>query len=263
MNRRHLHTLVLATATAVFAVSSTAGSKTDLQQKAEELAKLRSEVDLLDAEVRAERTQGQAMLKTLEARRTALSTNLDAERVRAKAARTKLEGLRQTIEQRKGASQVLLPLFDKAADHLAAAAREGLPFHREERLAAIDELKVKARTGRIDPETACVRLWQLVEDEIRLTGETVRTKVPLSLDIDGKGPRQLADVVRIGMVTMFVRHAPHSFSRIVRRDGSWRSERIQNGKQITQLEGLFEAVGKQVFQGDYVLPLPSLEGPKA
>ena len=244
---------------AALLVSTTAGGKTGLEQKAAELAKLRSDLDLLEADLRAERTRGQSALRTLETRRSSLSMQLDAERVRSRTARKKLEQMQSQLEERKGRSQVFLPVVEAAADKLSAVVREGLPFHRDERLAAIEEIRIKARTGRIDPETAGSRLWQLIEDEVRLTGEIARTKVPISLD--GKdASRRLVDVVRIGMVAMFVRHEPGRFSRLVRREGAWQQEPIQDVRTIDQLEALFDAVSKQVLQGDYSLPLPPVEG---
>ena len=251
--------LIVAWGAAVLAVASSAGGKTSLEQKAEELAQLRSDLDLLEADLRAERTRGESSLRTLETRRSSLSMQLDAERVRIESARKKLEGLKSTLEARKDQSKVFLPVVEHAAEKLRAVVRAGLPFHREERLSAIDEIATKARTGRLDPETACSRLWQLVEDEIRLTGEVARTKVPLALD-GPDAPRQLVDVVRVGMVTMYVRHEPGRFSRLVRRDGDWQPVAVKDVGAIDQLEALFDAVGKQVVQGDYVLPLPPAEG---
>lgn len=250
--------LLAATGAASVAVSGTAGGKTSLEQKAQELATLRSDLDLLESDLRAERSRGQSALRNLEARRGTLAMQLDAERIRIASAKKKLETIESKLEGRKDESRVYLPVLESAAEDLAQVVREGLPFHREERLAAIDEIKTKARTGRLDPETACSRLWQLVGDEIRLTGEVARTKVPLELD-GPDAPRQLVDVVRIGMVTMFIRHQPGRFSKLVRRDGAWVPEPITTVRTIDQLEALFDAVSKQVVQGDYVLPLPALE----
>lgn len=240
------------------ASSGTADGKTSLEQKAEELAKLRSDLDMIESDLRAERARGQAALRNLEARRSTLAMQLDAERVRIASAQKKLETIKSNLETRKGQSTVFLPVVESAADALAGSVRDGLPFHQEERLAAIEEIKTKARAGRLDPETACSRLWQLVEDEIRLTGEVVRTKVPLALD-GPDAPRRLVDVIRIGMVTLFIRHEPGRFSRLVRRDGTWQPEPIRDIRSIDQLEALFDAVSKQVVQGDYTLPLPPVE----
>lgn len=260
-NSRALPILVVALGAAVLAVSTTAGGTSSLQQKAEELARLRSDLDLIEADLRAERTRGQSALRNLENRRSALSMQLDAERVRGQSARKKLADLKSTLEARKDKSEVFLPVVESAADALADAVRQGLPFHNEERLSAIEEIKTKARTGRLDPETACSRLWQLIEDELRLTGEIARTKVPLALD-GPDAPRRLVDVIRIGMVTMYIRHEPGRFSHLRRRDGAWEPVPVRNVATIDQLEALFDSVSKQVLQGDYVLPLPPVEGRK-
>ena len=61
------------------------------------------------------------------------------------------------------------------------------------------------------------------------------------------------------MVTMFIRHEPGRFSRLVKREGTWQPEEITSIRTIDHLEALFDAVSKQVVQGDYVLPLPALE----
>jgi len=141
-----------------------------------------------------------------------------------------------------------------------AAVEGSLPFRREERLAALDELATKLDSGALAPEKAATKLWRFIEDELRLTREVSLTKVPLRIEDDG--PRHLTEVVRFGMVTLYTRCADcgdaHFGQMVKGDDGRWRHEVIEDETSVQQVKSLFESLEKNITEGAYELPLPPL-----
>jgi len=234
-------------------VVTAAVGDTELERMARELAGLRTQLDGLESQLQTERTRSLAELRSLESRRGALDQQLDAERVRKAAAEKKIEAKRGQLDHRTEKTDVLRPVLERNIDKLKAAIEAGLPYRREERLRELEELRTNIRSGRLDPETGTSRLWHFVEDELKLAGEVVRTKVPLHIG----GERRLVDGVRIGMVALYV-HDETGYSQLRRHDdGSWALEAVTDPEIQLQLRALFDNLAKQVIEASYLLPLPA------
>lgn len=244
---------------AILFVSEASGEAT-LEAWARELSELRSEISLIEARLRAERERGLARLRSLESRRGEASARLDAVRSRQASARRKLDDARERVRAREEKRTVYLPVVEEHLAKTRAAVEESLPFRREERLTALDELATKLDSGALAPEKAATQLWRFIEDELRLTREVSLTKVPLRIEADG--PRHLTEVVRFGMVTLYTRCEDCSdahFGQMVKGDdGRWRHELIEDEVSTQQVKSLFESLERNITEGAYELPLPPL-----
>jgi hypothetical protein len=231
-----------------------AGGK-KLRRWARELESLRSEIDGLDARVRNSRSRGLAEIRALVSRRGELELERDRETVRKKAARHTVAGLQEKIAATKQRGKKLEPVVREALGMLTAYVRNGLPYQRDARLAALSEIGEGMQKGAVDPEKAASRLWRFVEDEMGMTREVMLTKTPLVLQA-GKA-RRLVRVVRLGMVAMFTELGDGRYGHFVKQAaGGWRHVRITDAETISQVRALFAALEKNIREGAYRLPLP-------
>jgi len=236
-------------------------ARSQLQAWATELAKLRAETDSLDTQLRAERTRGLTELRTLMQRKGELQLALDRAGIRVSTARRSLKEVEKRLEQSKQKRQRLVPVLVQSLARLRGVVVQGLPFRLQERLRVLDELLVKLKAGRIEPETAVSRLWRFLEDELKLTGDVQRTQLPLYLSDKEGTPRQLVDVVRLGMVTLFTKTKGGRFGQLRQvGPGDWRHRWLTRSDHKQEVRRLFEALGKNHTEGAYRLPLPFVTG---
>lgn len=254
-------TLALGLAAGIAAVASWVAGPVDarsqLQTWASDLARLRAETDALDTQLRAERTRGLTELRTLMQRRGELQLELDRAGIRASTARQSLKEVKQRLAQTRQKRQRLVPVLEQSLTRLRGVVAQGLPFRQKERLRVLDELLVKLKAGRIEPETAMSRVWRFLEDELKLTGDVQRTRLPLRLSDKEGASRRLVDVVRLGMVTLFTKTKDGQVGQVRRvGPGDWRHRWLTRSDHKREVRRLFEALGKNLTEGAYRLPLP-------
>lgn len=244
-------------------VTSPTTAQSRLARWADELAKLRVEVEALDTQLRTERTQGLTQLRSLTRRKGALQLEQDRVGIRQTTARRSLAEVLKRLKESKQQRNRIVPVLSKALVALRAVVAQSLPFRRSERLQALDDLKAKLDAGRIEADTALSRLWRYVEDELKLTAGVLRSRIPLRLSDKPGAPRRLVDVVRLGMITLFTRTKDGKLGQLRRdRTGTWRHRRLTDRAQIREVRRLFEALGKNLTEGAYRLPLPPVvKGP--
>ncbi len=242
------------------AVTSHSTARSRLATWADELATLRVEVEALDTRLRTERTQGLTRLRSLTRRKAELQLEQDRAGIRLTTARRGLAEVKKRLAESKQRRHRIVPVLSKALVALRGVVAQSLPFRRRERLQAIDELKAKIDAGRIEPETALSRLWRYIEDELKLASEVLRTRIPLRLSAKTGAPRRLVDVARLGMVTLYTRTKEGRIGQLRRdRSGTWRHVWLTDTAQLREVRRLFEALGKNLTEGAYRLPLPPVD----
>ncbi len=225
-----------------------------LEQRAEELAQLRAEVDRLDAELRAVRRQDAAELRTLQTRRGELELERDALRLEADSLRVQADGLAENQREQGEAGRALADAVERGLDGLGEVVAGGMPYRRDERLGALDDLRGRLRTGQVAPASAAVSLWRAIDDELRLAERVERGQAPLQLE-PGSAER-LVDLVRLGSLALLVHVPPDEYGRVIRgEDGAWRYEPLTDPQQRRDVRELLRDLQRQVRDGAYVLPL--------
>ncbi len=219
-----------------------------------QLANLRAEVDELESRLERIRSEARAERMSLQTQKGDMQIMLGKEKVRQKT----LKRLRskQLAEQRKSDSwsaQLVQPALD-AAERLRVLIRKSLPLKREQRLAAVDEIVAGLKGSRPDPEVALSRLWQLLEDELKLTAESGLQRQVVKVG----GKRLLVEVVHLGMGVLYFKTEDEKYGWVVSNDDGQHTFEILSDKQrVEAIERLFEALRKQIRKGYFQLPLPS------
>jgi hypothetical protein len=221
----------------------------------EELARLRTNIEALSHDLNMEEEALRSRLRSLEAVRTDLEVQTRAEDL---AVRTLRDGLMSFAEAAtdEDSAEPIVPTVLAGLGQLEALIRSGLPYRVAERLQAISDIRDPMQAGTLAPERAASRMWQLAEDELRLTRENALDRQT----IDVEGAEVLADVVRLGMVALYVRTPDGRYGYATRGSGEvWTTTLVSGRTESQQISVLFDAVTKQIRVGFFELPNP-LEG---
>ncbi|MFW5878785.1 MAG: DUF3450 family protein [Myxococcota bacterium] len=248
MNGRYRALAVLAVA----ALAPTMESAAVEDSPGARLAALRAEVDELDAKLQRIRMDARSERLSLETQRGDLEVLLRAEQVRRDTLLRLRARLRSEEREADAWAEALRSPALEAARELRGQVAASLPFQHEARLDAVDAVIADLERPDADPVLATSKLWQLTEDELRLTGECGLHEQVVVVD----GERRLAEVARIGMAVLY-------FMLEDGRVGWARSgsdgpvyEVFSDPERIEGVETLYEALRKQLRQGRFRLPLP-------
>ena len=94
-----------------------------------------------------------------------------------------------------------------------------------------------------------------MQDELKLTQQSALHRQTLTVE----GEEVLADVVRLGMATLFFSTPDGRVGSVASRHGVWTVEVITEEHRRQAIEALFDAHKKQLRTGFFPMPLPSLE----
>jgi hypothetical protein len=222
-------------------------SVTDLSA---ELARMRLEVEDLAARIDERRASMRTREQALAARQTEVELDIQREELRVARVEKLLDERRQKNEAVSERSKRFVPLVAEAAEQLRRVVRAGLPFHVEERLADIDAIVTGVDEGLVLPHDGLARLWDRVEDELRLTRENGAHSQVVSLD----GQEVLAEVARLGMVAMFFRTPDGRVGAANQTRDGWRWRVASSQADEQRIAALFDSFRKQIRTGLFEIP---------
>jgi len=228
-----------------------------LSTLAQELIRLRSEVETLSSEIENKKQEQRSRLKTLAIQKAEIEAAIQKETLRIKQMHLSLS--RKQAEAAKGSfdQTALVPVIMKAIAGAEAAIEKGVPFKKKERLAELADIRTQVETGTANPFAAIARLWSFYEDEYRMTKENGIFRQSITVN----GEEKLADIARIGTVMMFFRLSDGTLGRVERIGDRW-DYRVETGKkQRERIALLFDSLKKQIRTGFFELPnvLPPME----
>lgn len=221
----------------------------ELAGLARSLVDLRAEVEALTDELEAARRARDEGRRALAARKADLEGELQRERLRVRQIEEATNRKKAEAAAAREAEQALLPAFYAAEAQVRAHVEASLPFRREERLAEVTAVRRRLDEGLVTPANALARLWALVEDELRLTGDMGLFRQTVTLD----GEERLADVVRLGMVGLYFR-AGDEVGVLHREGDRWVAVALKDPEQRRTLDELFASFGKQIRVGYFRIP---------
>jgi hypothetical protein len=217
-----------------------------------QLADLRSEVDELEAKLERIRMETRSERLSLETQRGDLEVLLRTEKVRRDTLVKLRHKLRAEQEEAAHWAEELREPGLAAAEELRRYIATSLPYQLEGRLQACDQIISDLKTPDIDPILSISKLWQLTEDELRLTAESGLHKQAITL----AGERQLAEVARIGMAVLYFRIDDDQFGWAKESSNGYSFELFSEQRRQKAVAELYEALRKQIRQGAFALPLP-------
>ncbi len=228
----------------------------DAAEMARTLAELRTEVESLSETYALEQEALRADLRAFEVRKAEAEARVRQEERRLEELERTIERQREILQADDVAEEVLTPVVLEALTAVRTSITEALPYRTQERLDAVEALRVEVEGGNMDPRRALGRVWQLVEDEQRLARENVLDRQVIPVD----GKEELAEVGRLGRVAMFFRTGDGRVGQVTRQGVGWSYE-VVTGEDAARVDELIESLKKQVRQGWFELPwaLPEVQ----
>ncbi|QBQ56449.1 DUF3450 domain-containing protein [Nitrosococcus wardiae] len=223
-----------------------------LDNLAEELIRMRSEVEELQSQLDLEKEKHKNRMEVLSSQLAELSTENRRLSLSVEQLHQTFEEHRQQLSHRQSGETELLPVMLKAVDYLQDYVRTGLPFKVEGRLRELEQLHTQLKTGVLDPKKSANRIWAFIEDEVRLSKENGIYRQTIQLD----GENNLAEVAKIGMMLLFFQTEDSRVGMAQQDKDHWRfvvMDTEQDRKHIVQL---FDSLKKQIRQGYFELPNP-------
>lgn len=241
---------------ALAAVSHAQSNSSDLDGLAQRLIQARAQVEELQSELDIQREEHKGRMAYLSAQLTELEANQDREELRIKQLESELDKLRLAAEAAGADADSLQPAVRTVTDQLREVILRSVPFKQQDRLSELDEVITQMDAGVNTPQRSINRLWAFIEDELRIS----RENAIYSQTIELNGQPILADVAKLGTVALYFKTRDIRFGRAVPSADSWRWELLESPDEQKQVEGLFDALRKQIRQGFFELPnaLPTL-----
>lgn len=251
MMRNFQQFAAVAAALAILLVGPAAiAQEDDGSELGERLAKLRSDVDRLSDEVEDKKDEIDSQMRSTRNQKVDLEARAEREERRNRQLNESLAEAEERVAKQTEGKEELIPAVEAAIEQVREPVEAGLPFKRDERLGELDDLREQLDDGVLSPQKATARLWQFVEDELRLARESGLHRQ--SVEVDGE--EVLADVVRIGMVALYYQTNNGDVGAARHRDGQWRWERFEGEGERERIAKLFESFEKNVRVGFFTLP---------
>ncbi len=232
------------------AISIGSAKKNNATGLAKGLVRLRVEVDALAAELEAKKTEKKNKIESLARQKSELKMMLSREKTRMSQLRRRLRDRQKKVEERAKAQEALIPIVKNAASFLKETIGKGLPFKIKDRRQEIDRILERMEKKLITPGEAVARLWERVEDELRLAQENgLYTQV---IQVEGK--TQLVDVAKLGMVMLYFQTRGGSLGLAYHSNDGWTFRSAKSKEEKKSISKLFEMLRKGIRTGYFVLP---------
>jgi hypothetical protein len=231
-----------------------AAAQDSLDALAEELVRLRGEVESLNSELNSAQDQHRAEMNSLAAQKGDLEATVRREELRIRQLEQELAENRERAREAGAAGEELLPVALEIISRLERQIATSFPFKRDERLQALAEVRSQAESGALDPPRAINRLWRLYEDELRLTRDNglYSQVIPLG------GDRVLADIAKLGGVAIYFQTRDGRSGFVARNGDDWNYRIAESSKDRERIANLFDSLKKQIRTGYFELPNASI-----
>ena len=239
-----------------FWLAPNAAGADELSELAASVTSARSEVERLQSELQFAKEERRQRLRAISRQQMEVDLELQRETTRQAQLETLVAEAQKRVSSGETEDQALRPAFLKACDTLEEGVATGLPFKKKERLKQLRDLRAAVETGTKDVRKSYVRLWQFVEDELRLARENGLYRQVVTLE----SGEELVDVAKVGMLAMYYRTADGEVGHTRRSGGQWEFVAVTSDDGKEQILTLFDAFRKQIRSGHFQLPNALPEG---
>lgn len=225
----------------------------DFDTLAQNLVKIRAQVEELQNQIDMDKQDHKNELSSLSLQITDLEVEKRRKSLVVEQLSQKAEALQENSSEAIHGSDVIKPLLLDTLKKLKQHVVNGLPFKTGERLTTFDELEKQLNLGVTDNRKVAIKIWALIEDEVRLAKENGLYQQTIVLESENR----LADVAKIGMVYLYFKTRDDQVGMASQQPGQWQFKTINDPIEQQQVNHLFDALKKQVRQGFFELPNPS------
>jgi len=228
----------------------------DSGKYAEQLSSLRSEINNLEERLDEIRSETKYEKEALKAQEGDLELMLRKEKVRRATLSKLFARQNKEKEELEQWSQKLIEPAKYSAAELKKLIEYSIPFKKANRMHEVDEILNSLNSSQPNSVVAISRLWQLVEDEIKLATEIGLHRQAIELN----GKRQLVETARISMALLYFRTEDGRYGwSIPDKSQKYHFKLLESQDEINAAQSLFEAMKKQMRKGYFKLPMYPLK----
>ena len=253
LNRRRLSLAIGGIFAASVAVSVPAtdahAQDNDLTTLADQLIKLRGEVETLHDDIESRQQQHRNRMASLSQRRSELEAQIQRQELALKKIEREVGELRSKAKTIDEESAALRPVVKTVTQLMESYVDNSLPFTIAERKSELQQIPGKLERGELTTPRAINQMWTFVEDELRLCRENGIFRQTITID----GEEQLADVIRLGMTMLFFRSGDGDVGRAVKTNDAWTFQTLA-GDPAQKTDNLFDEFERQVRTGYFTIP---------
>ena len=233
-----------------FVVLPFSASAQKLETEAATIVELRDKVDALSRAVEDRKNSDATRLRSLNAQAADLEIQIQREEAQLKSMNAALERRKEEVSAANKDAANFGPTLQEAIEKIKLSVAEGIPFKKGKRLADLKKLESALASKTLPEVRGLSRVWQFIEDEIRLSKENGLYKQT----IDFEGEEVLCEVVRIGMVALYFRTEEGVTGHAVSTSKGWEFQRFTEEADQLKTAQLFDAFRKQIRAGGFDLP---------
>lgn len=223
-----------------------------LSNLARQIAERRARVEMLSEQVARTREQYDERLRSLTAQIANTEIQIHRENLRLDQIYQDISAVRLKVETARGSTADVEPVVREALEEYRRYIRRALPFQVDDRLAETDKLEAILDDGNLDPQTVLTRLWNTLQGEFRMAGESGLFRQTVTI----AGEEQLAEVARLGMAMMYYKTFDGTYGYAAPDGTGWTYVPAINRDEEKEIEALFEALRRNLREGFFTLPNP-------
>ena len=221
-----------------------------LENISEELVNIREDIGQLHDEINFEKSRYNDQVRAYSSQQSDLEVKNSRAALNIRELERELEKLREENQQKRAAYDQVTPVLEGAIAGLRETVSQSLPFKRQDRLDALDEIEHKLQTSLITPNKAANQLWAFVEDELILG----RSSGLYNESIELGGEERLVKVLRIGKLAMFYKTQDNQYGLLHKVDDEWQQQSLDGQEEASQLDTLFDSFNKNIRNGLFKVP---------
>jgi len=224
----------------------------DFDNLAQNLVKIRAEVESLQSQLDLDKQEHKNQLSSLSSQLTDLEVEKRRKSLVVEELRNKVRKLEERLNAENPDQAEIGAVLRTTLSRLQQHVGNGLPFKSAERLAMLTDLETQLISGATDPRKIATKMWALIEDEVRLAKENGLYQQTITLNDE----KRLADVAKVGMMFLYFKTRDDQIGFASHQGGTWRYLVVNDPVSQQQIESLFDTLKKQVRQGFFELPNP-------
>lgn len=221
-----------------------------LENISEELVKIREDIGQLHDQINFEKSRYNDQVRAFSNQQSDLEVKNSRAALNIRELERELEKLREENREKRSTYDQVAPVLQGAIGELRNTVAQSLPFKRQDRLDALDEIQHKLQTNLITPNKAANQLWAFVEDELLLG----RSSGLYNESISVGGEEKLVKVLRLGQLAMFYKTQDNEYGLMQKVSGEWQQRSLNGEEATTQLDHLFDSFKKNIRNGLFQLP---------
>ncbi|MCB0391777.1 MAG: DUF3450 family protein [Bdellovibrionales bacterium] len=218
---------------------------------AKSVIELRRQTEELNTEYELRKQQIADELKSLSTQKMELSAALNEAEIKEKQFTQKVIESKKTLNKKNVLGEDLYLTNKKIISELKDYIENSLPYLKEQRIESVLQIEDKINKKEISAAKAANLLWGLIADEKRLAKETQLTKQNVSVE----GKELLAEIVKVGMVTMYFKTDKGQIGQLINEQGAWQYQLIKDKSSQEKVLTLMDSIKKQIRNGYFELPM--------